>query len=127
MVNRKILVIDDEESIRDLFEKVFSGEGYDVITAKTAEKGLEIFENSGIHVLFIDLQLPKMNGLELCKIIKEKDPVCICHAITGYTSVYDLVECRESGYDDYFTKPVRIELLLKAATIAFDRLDRWKE
>jgi DNA-binding response OmpR family regulator len=125
MTNRKILVIDDEESIRNLFEKVFKTEGYEVIVAETAEKALELFENSGIHVLFIDLQLPEMNGLEFCKLIKEKDPVSICHAVTGYTSVYDLVECREAGFDDYFPKPVRIEILVEAAKIAFDKLERW--
>ncbi|MCP4724205.1 MAG: response regulator [bacterium] len=127
MDKRKILVIDDEKSIRDLFEKVFKGEGYEVITAETAEHALEIYENSGIHVLFIDLQLPGMNGLDLCRIIKEKDPVSICHAVTGYTSVYDLVECREVGFDDYFVKPVRIEALLNAAMEAFEKLGRWKK
>ncbi len=127
MESRRILVIDDEESIRNLFEKVFSKEGYDVETAESAESALEKLDNSGIHVYFVDLQLPGMNGLELCYKIKGKNPVSICHAVTGYTSVYDLVECREAGFDDYFTKPVRVELLLRAAEIAFERIERWRK
>ena len=127
MSERKLLVVDDEESIRDMFEEAFSRAGYLVQSAESAEEALEILKKENIHVMFLDLNLPGMNGVELCKQLRKDRPMDIILAVTGYSSLFELAECREAGFDDYFNKPVNLKILLKAAKDAFDRIDRWKK
>ncbi len=125
MKDKKILVVDDEEAIRDVFTLALENEGYTVITADSGEAALKTLEKEKIHVMFLDLNLPEMNGTDLCRIIKKDSPVAICNAVTGYASVYDLVDCRIAGFDDYFTKPIKMKTLVDAANNAFEKIYRW--
>ena len=127
MSNRKILVVDDEEAIRNLFEQAFSRDAYKVRTAESAEEALELLKDEKIQVMFLDLNMPGMNGIDLCKEIRKDFPMAIIHAVTGYSSLFELADCREAGFDDYFTKPVNLTALQKAAKDAFEKLDRWKK
>jgi CheY-like chemotaxis protein len=76
--------------------------------------------------MFLDIRLPGMSGVELCKKIRSKDQISIIHAFTGYSNIYGLLECRAAGFDDFFVKPVKLDVLLKAAQDSFERLERWK-
>jgi CheY-like chemotaxis protein len=125
-MNRKILVVDDEKMIRDMLEKALGREGYTVICAENGEEALQILEKEQIFVMFLDLKLPGMNGLELCSHIRENFPMAVVYAITGYMSHFELSDCRKVGFDDYFTKPVDLKTLFKAAGDAFDKISRWK-
>jgi CheY-like chemotaxis protein len=58
--------------------------------------------------------------------IRKERPVAILHAVPGYTSLYDLLECREAGFDDYFAKPMELVTLWKVAKAAFQKIERWK-
>jgi CheY-like chemotaxis protein len=127
MSEKKILVVDDEKAILNLLKLVFSKSGYTVLTAEDAEKALEMIENEKVSVMFCDLNMPGMNGIELCKTIKKQSPLSIVYAITGYASIFELAECREVGFEDYFKKPVNIKVLLRAAEEAFEKIKRWKE
>ena len=126
MFKKQILVVDDEEAIINLLKQVFSKAGYDVSSADSAESALELLQNKKIHVMFFDLNLPQMNGVELCKRIKKDMPMAIIYAITGYASLFELSECREAGFEDYFKKPVNISTLLEHAKSAFEKIERWK-
>lgn len=121
-----ILVVDDEESVRRLLARIFGDAGFPVREAASAEDALSVLGREKIQVMFIDLQLPGMNGLDLCRRIRKDHPVACLFALTGFASVYDLVECREAGFDDYFVKPVDPAALVKAARDAFERLARWR-
>ena len=123
----KILVVDDERSVIKLMENVFRKQGYDTRSAESAEEALEILETEKIHVMFLDLNLPGMNGVELCREIRKQLPMALIYAITGYASLFELSDCREAGFDDYFKKPVEIETLTRTAESAFQKLKRWKE
>ena len=127
MSNRKILVVDDEEAIRNLFEQAFSRDGYKVRSAESAEEALELLKGEKIQVMFLDLNMPGMNGVDLCKEIRKDFPMAIIHAVTGYSSLFELADCREAGFDDYFTKPADLKILLRAAQDAFEKIDRWKK
>lgn len=127
MLNKKILVVDDEKAIINLLKQAFSRAGYDVRTAESAENALDILENENIHVMFFDLNLPQMNGVELCKVVKKNMPMSVIYAITGYASLFELADCREAGFEDYFKKPVNISTLLGNAASAFEKIDRWKK
>ncbi len=127
MSNRVILVVDDEKNILDLCEQVFTKKQYDVRLARNAEEALSILKDEKIQVMFLDLNLPGMNGVELCKEIRKEFPLAIIHAVTGYVSLFELSDCRDAGFDDYFNKPVELTKLLKAAEDAFNKIDRWKK
>ena len=57
-------------------------------------------------VMFLDIKLPGMSGIELCKKIRIENQIGIIHAITGYSNIYGLLECRAAGFDDFFVKPI---------------------
>lgn len=125
MPANKILVVDDQESIQNLFRDAFDKSRYSVITAGSAEEALDLLAKENIKVLFFDLKLPGMDGLELCKRVRKFHPMAIIHAITGYNSLFELVDCRHVGFDDYFTKPLNLNLIFQAVNEAFIKLDRW--
>jgi DNA-binding response OmpR family regulator len=124
-LNRKILVVDDELSIRDLFADTFSEAGYEVRAAETGEQALEILAKERIEVIFLDLRLFGMNGIELCRKIRKTNPVSIIYAMTGWAALFEIEECREAGFDDFFVKPLRYETLSRSLEEAFEKIDRW--
>ncbi len=77
-------------------------------------------------VMFLDLKLPDMNGIDLCKRIRRDNLVAVIYAITGYTNYYTLMDCRAAGFDDFFVKPVDMKTLLRATKDAFEKIERWK-
>jgi DNA-binding response OmpR family regulator len=127
MIKKSILVVDDEPSIRFAFTKMFATAGYEILTAESAEEALQIMSSTPVPVLFLDLNLPAMNGLDLCCEVRKSWPWSIAIAVTGYASLFDLVKCREAGFEDYFIKPVESKELLTAAEHAFKKLERWKK
>jgi DNA-binding NtrC family response regulator len=127
MENKKILIVDDEPPILRLLSQLFSKAGYDVSTAENAADALKIIEETNIMVMFFDLNMPVMNGMELCKQVKSLKPMSIIYAITGYASLFQLSECLDVGFEDYFTKPVNVSTLLKTAESAFEKVNRWKK
>ncbi len=124
--DKKILVVDDEVSILAMLKETLTSAGYKVRTAKNADEALKILKTETIMVMFVDLRLPGMNGIDLCWKIREKDKISIVYAFTGYSTFYGLLECRAAGFDDFFVKPVASKLILKAAKDAFEKLGRWK-
>jgi len=126
MPHKRILVCDDDDQVRNMFRQAFERCGYAVLTAESAEEALEIMSETPCNVLFLDLNLPAMNGVELCRIVREKWPMAIPFAVTGYATLYELSDCREAGFEDYFTKPVRMSVLRNAAEQAFEKLERWR-
>jgi CheY-like chemotaxis protein len=127
MSEKRILVVDDEQQIRDLYREVFERSGYAVQTAESAEEALEVMREAPFWVVFLDLNLPGMNGVELCRQICKDWAMAIPYAVTGYASLFEIHDCREAGFEDYFTKPVDLSVLLEAADHAFKKLERWKK
>ena len=127
MSEERILVVDDEKQIRDMYSQAFTRAGYEVTTAESAEEALEIFKREQFWVLFLDLNLPGMNGVDLCREIRKQYPMSIAYAVTGYASLFELSDCRDAGFEDYFTKPASLSDLLEAAEHAFKKLARWKK
>lgn len=123
----KILVVDDEISMRDLFQSVFTEAGYEVFLAEGGKEALAILQLHDIDVIFLDLKLFGMNGIELCRQIRKTKPVSMIYAMTGWSALFEIDECREAGFDDYFEKPVDMTMLLSLVDQAFERLRRWKK
>ena len=125
-MNRRILVVDDEQPIRDLLSQAFTAMEYEVDTASDGQEALDKIAQNGVQLVFMDLKLPGLNGLELCKRIKHFNPLAIIYAMTGYPSLFELADCREAGFDDYFRKPIKLQVIFKAADQAFERMERWR-
>ncbi|MBU0480129.1 MAG: response regulator [Proteobacteria bacterium] len=124
-MNKKVMIVDDEKVIRDMLDKAFSTQGYETVCAKDGDDALKQL-TPDIKVFFLDLKLPgSMDGLELCRQIRVDHPLACIFAMTAYATLFELSDCREAGFDDYFTKPVKLEMLFMAAKLAFERLDRW--
>jgi CheY-like chemotaxis protein len=123
---KKILVVDNEAVIRDMLNAIFVEGGYRVFTAENAETALMILGAENIMVMFLDLGLPGMNGIELCKKIRKENQIAVLYAFTGYSNLFGLLECRAAGFDDFFEKPTGVNTLLKAAQDAFEKIERWK-
>ena len=126
-VEKKILVVDDEPIIRDLFDQSLSADGYTVRLAEGGEEALGILKQEPISVIFLDLKLFGMNGIELCRQIRANHPLAVINAITGWAALFEIEECREAGFDDYFVKPVDMALISRAVAHAFDKLERWQK
>lgn len=124
-MDRRLLIVDDERSIRDLFQSAFRDSGYQVHLAENGEEALAILKQHAIDLIFLDLKLFGMNGIELCRRIRKDQPISIIYAITGWAGIFEVEECREAGFDDYFTKPVQLEVIFKTVEDAFAKLERW--
>ena len=122
-----ILLVDDEVSILKFLKKAFESKGYSVVTAENAEEALDVLKNENIQVMFLDLRLPGMNGIELCRKIRKENPIACIYAMTGFSSLFDLTDCRDAGFDDYFLKPIDLDLFFSTAEGAFEKLTRWKK
>lgn len=127
MNEKKVLVVDDELQVRDSFKMVFDKAGYTTYLAESGEEAVKILDKNIIQVMYFDLNLPGMNGLELCRKVRKNQPMAIIYGVTGYTSLFELHDCREAGFDDYFTKPVGLKILTNTAKDAFEKLERWKK
>lgn len=125
-MEQHILVVDDEASVRELVQAALEGVGYRVWLAGEAEEASQLAASQRMRVMFLDLHLPGQSGLELGRRLRQADPLCILHAMTGLPSLFQLVDCREAGFDDYFLKPLDLATLIKAARQAFEKLERWR-
>lgn len=125
-MQNEILIVENELDILNIFEELFIDEGYKVFTAANGEEGFIEYLNTFPKVIFIDLNLEGINGFELCKKIKSDNPACLCFAITSYSIDYKINKSRESGFDDYFTKPISNNQLLEITKNAFNIINRWE-
>lgn len=122
MADGKILAIDDEKNIRHLIQSEFALEGYDVITAGTGEEGLARFGEGKFDMVFLDLKLPNMDGLETLRRLKQKSSTTEVIMITGHGEIDSAVASMKLGARDYVTKPFKLdELLTLARQVIEDR------
>ncbi len=105
MTKGKILVIDDEDQLRKALSRIIELEGYEVLQAENASKGLKLVEKNNDFVLVIcDVKLPDLSGLEVLKKIKAKNGYCEVILITAYGTIHDGVYAMKQGAFDYITK-----------------------
>ena len=102
----RILVVDDELGVREGCRKILAAEGYDVVTAGDGKAGLEQFlERGPFSVLLVDLQMPRMSGLELMREVRGRDPDIVPIIITAHATIDTAVEGTRQGAYSYIPKP----------------------
>ncbi len=112
MANISILVVDDEEIMREVVGTLLEEEGFQVICASTGEEGLEKFRQERPDLVLLDLMLPAMDGLAALKEILRVDSDTVVIMISAYASIESAVEATKAGAFDFVTKPFKNEELL---------------
>jgi len=107
----KLLIIDDDESIKESLKITLSQAGYKVFVAEDAERGLEQFDRFHPDLIICDLKLPGMNGIEFLKRVKTSDRYLPFIIITAYEDSQSTIEAIQLGAYDYFEKPLDVERL----------------
>lgn len=114
-----VLIVEDEESIRKFVKINLERDGFKVLEAETGEKGLEIARRENIDIAILDIMLPKMDGFQVCKILREEFPNLGIIMLTAKSQDMDKIMGLEYGTDDYMTKPFNpIELVLRVKSLA---------
>jgi two-component system KDP operon response regulator KdpE len=111
MSGTRVLVVDDEPQIRRLLEVSLAHRGYQVTTAKSGEEGLELIATAQFDLILLDLGLPDMDGLEVCRAAREitKAPIIV---VSVREDEQDKIAALDLGGDDYVTKPFSMNELL---------------
>jgi len=113
MEKRKhILLVEDDESILFGLQDILDGEGYQISTASNGIDGLKLATEKSIDLLVLDIMLPGMNGLEICKKIKKEKMTLPIIMLTAKSSEIDKISGLDYGADDYITKPFSLSELL---------------
>lgn len=105
----RLLVVDDEESIREFLEIMLKKEGYEVTLAEDGAKAKDILTKKSFDMIVSDLQMPNMTGIELLKHVKESYPETVFMMITAFGTTETAVEAMKMGAYDYLTKPFKID------------------
>ena len=116
----KILIVEDEKKIARFLELELKHEGYDVLTAFDGRTGLDTAVNEDPDLLILDLMLPELSGIEVCRRLRHTSDVPII-MLTAKDDVSDKVMGLDMGADDYVTKPFAIEELLARIRVALKK------
>jgi heavy metal response regulator len=108
----KILVVEDEKKVASFIQRGLEGEGFSVEVAYDGESGVEIGSQDTFDLILMDVMLPKMDGLQAIKALREKGVESPVLCLTAKDTVEDIVAGLDSGSDDYLTKPFAFAELL---------------
>lgn len=123
-LKRTILIVEDEESIGFLLQQNLEFEGFETLWAKDGEEGLSFAENKSPDLILLDLMLPKMSGMEVCKRLRAKGNAVPIIMLTAKGEQIDKVIGLKTGADDYITKPFDILELTARIEAIFRRLGK---
>ena len=124
MSTKTILVVEDEEPLRNFISRNLSARGFQVFTAGNGLEALAIFESKSLDLIILDVMMPSMDGLETCRRIRQVSTIPII-VLTALDEESDKVAALDQGADDYLTKPFGIEELL-ARIRAMLRRVKWE-
>ena len=108
----RILVVDDDESIRNTMKTILEDEGYIVDIAATGSEALTKTDKTTYNIAMLDIRLPDMEGVELLKLMKGTVPKTRKIMVTGYPSMQNAISALNKNADAYLVKPINVEKLL---------------
>ncbi|MBW2062560.1 MAG: response regulator [Deltaproteobacteria bacterium] len=117
----KILVVDDEEKIREGCHRILTNRGYDVFTAENGQAALDLLTEEEIDIILLDLKMPGMDGEEVLELTHAKYPAIPVIIITGHGIIDTAVECMKKGAYDFITKPFEMHQFMLPVTRAADK------
>ena len=122
-----ILIIEDDPSIVELLKLYLQQADYRIILASDGEDGLEKYYNENPDCILLDLMLPKMDGIELCRMIRLDDSATPLIMLTGKGESYDIIKGLDTGADDYVVKPFNPNELMARIKSVLRRSDRTQD
>ncbi len=123
----RILVVDDEKSIRSSLSDILSFEGYEVDQAENGEVGLKQIKKNNYDIIFSDIKMPKMDGIELLEKAQELEVEAPFIMISGHGNIDTAVEALKKGAFDYIAKPPDLNRLLQTVNVALENKNLKKE
>ena len=121
-MNKTILIADDDQSIISIFDFILRQAQYETITATNGKECLEIIDKKKIDLVFLDIKMPVLSGLETLKVIKEKHPKQMTILMTGYTINTIIKEGLDLGAYGVIYKPFDIEEILSIVRETFQSI-----
>ncbi|MDR0737990.1 MAG: sigma-54 dependent transcriptional regulator [Prevotellaceae bacterium] len=123
----KILVVDDERSIRNTMKNILEYEGYEVMLAEKGEDALAAAEANNFDVIFCDIKMPEMDGIEILDKLQEKHPEIPVIMISGHGTIDAVVECIKKGAYDFIEKPLDLNRILITIRNATEKTELVRE
>ncbi|MBI9078919.1 MAG: response regulator [Pseudodesulfovibrio sp.] len=118
----KIMLVDDEERLLSTTKKLFDKLGIDVLTSTSGKEALELLKTEEVHVIFLDIKMPGMDGMETLQCIKKNHPLIEVVILTGHATTESAVEGLKLGALDFLIKPVSMKDFLRKAEEAFEKV-----
>jgi len=109
----RILIVDDDESVRDTTKAILESEGYIVDYAATGKEAIEKAQEATYNLALLDIRLPDVDGVELLKLMKNSVPRTRKIMVTGYPTMQNAISALNKNADAYLVKPIDMEKLLK--------------
>ncbi|MFN0159098.1 MAG: response regulator [Bacteroidota bacterium] len=109
---RKILVVDDEDALRTVLSSELVSEGYEVGTAGDGDEAINELQKKTFELVLLDIKMPRMNGFEVLKFIKDKHPKTKVIMLTGFADLKNAIESKKLGAEDFVSKPYDLVDLL---------------
>lgn len=121
----RVLVVDDEQPVRVTLKEVLSREGYEVLTASSAQEALQVMGDTAIDLVMVDLKMEGMDGLRLMGEIKQQWPETVLIILTGYATLESALKALRCGAHDYLLKPSGPEDIKRSVRGGLGK--RWRE
>ena len=114
-INHKILIVDDNEIQRRIIQTTLEKAGYATVQAENGEIGLEMAKRENPDMIFLDCQMPVMDGITMCKRLKENDSLKKVPVIflTALDTPRNIIDCFEVDAENYLSKPISPKILLQ--------------
>lgn len=123
----KILIVDEKEEALVTLKAHLEQEGYEVGTTQSAIDALEKIKSNKYHIVIIDIEMSKMNGLELLREIKKYDPMTQIIMMTEHSTMDKILSSLEYGANDYIYEPLKsIEGVISVIDFSVQKLERWR-
>lgn len=127
-MKKHILIVDDEQEIRDMLSRHFRLHGFDADTAEDGVRALEVLAQQTIRVVISDIKMPQMDGIALLREIREHHPMTRVIMITGYVTLDNALACMRNHADTCIFKPLDdLSELVHAVDRAFEHLEGWEQ
>jgi two-component system copper resistance phosphate regulon response regulator CusR len=121
---KKILIIEDDHRLSESISSSLEKEGYQCTSAFDGQMALKFFETESYHLVVLDLNLPKINGIELCKKFREVNPQVPILIITAFSDIESKMEAFDLGADDYLVKPFHLKELSAKVKVFLKRAEQ---
>ncbi len=122
MCAKKILLVDDDVFVLDAFSIYLKSKGYDVKVTTRGKEAFTIVRNEPYKVVILDINMPDLNGIDLCKMIRKENLDVYIISCSGASAYYDKDELEKVGFDVNLDKPMSFSVLQQAVDEAFKRV-----